>query len=345
MSQLEVIQNHAITNDVWANAYEFQTEGMRQYNNLIIGEDKAKLMFIAALALGRGNATLAGLPGGGKSTLLEGAHLIVAGIDEEHVASIPHRADLTPAQLVGDNTKAVRETISEDGSVKREEIGAMIQAILTREKKVVRIDEITRGNPFTLNAMLGILAKRSMTVNGVQTSFNNIELVASALNPEESLSSSFRAGAALASRQTFGAQLGNNTEAQTYDILDELIDNSWEATPEKVEKIITLPELHAIRASIPKVIIDSELAPVIKAAIYKTMIALGEGDKPSKESVGRLGTDIRDITKTLALLRGNVKATERDVYDAVEYRVTGALTMRGGNGTDVSNAMSAIYRG
>lgn len=352
MSQLEVMtpqliipgpEMSGITNDVFANAHDFYKSGMKQYEHLIIGEDKAKRMFIAALLMGRGNVVVSGIPGGGKSTLLENAHSIVAGIEDEHVAIIPHRTDLTPAQLVGDNTKAVKETIQGDGSVVREEIGAMIQAMLTTEKKVVQADEITRGNPYTINAVLGILAKRSMSVNGVQTKFNNIELVASALNPEESLSSSFRAGAALASRQTFGAQLGNNTQAQSFDILDEIFDNSWEASPEKVEKIITLRGLHAIRAYVPKVIIGDSVLTDAKVATYKAMNAMAESDNPSKEAIGRLGTDIRDITKTLALLRGNVRADEQDVHDALEYRVTGPLTMRGGNSTDVENAMNAIY--
>jgi len=345
MSQLEVISNHVITNDTFANAHEFNAEGMRQYDHLIIGEYDAKRMFIAGLALGRGNVLLAGIPGGGKSTLLEGAHLIIDGIEANDIASIPHRTDLTPAQLIGDSTKAVKETTGADGQVLREEISAIIHAILTPDKKKVEIDEITRGNPFVLNAILGILAKRSAVINGVRTDFSNIELVASALNPKESLSSSFRAGAALASRQTLGAQLGNNTQVQNLAISGDIWSNNWVSAPEKVEKVIDLAGLHAIRASIPKVIVGKSLLPQAASASVRTMEALAESDTPIDEAIGRISEDIRDITKTLALLDGEPRATEKNLYDAVEYRVTGALTMRGGDATDVKNTMNAIYKG
>lgn len=323
----------------------FRTEGMKQLDHLILNEKAAKEMIIAGFAYGKGNVLVAGEPGGGKSTLLQHAHRIIGGIEDDDVAFVPHRTDLTAAQLVGDYTDATKTTDFGDGSPTVEKIGASISPIISSEKKVIVFDEITRGNPMTLNAALGVLASRTIVVRGVTMPLDNLELIAAAMNPEESLTSSFRGGAALASRMTMGAQLGNTSEHETDYILDELWENDWEPTPDQMKSVITLDDLHLIRKSISRVIIDPAVKKEGKEISKLTRTALGSGDIASKEAIGRLSTDIRSIAKTLALLRGNTVVKPQDLHDAVLYRITGAITMRGGNGSDVDSVMGQIYKG
>src|SRR5579884_1069417 len=143
------------------DAHDFVTNSLEAYkgSRLLAAEERAAVMYLALLAMGANNGTagiLIGVPGGGKSRLLEHGHMVIDGIEDEDIAAIEHRIDLTPAQVVGDNT-SMKRSGTLHGESYEEHFTAEVEAILRSGKKIIKLDEITRGNPFALNAMLKIL--------------------------------------------------------------------------------------------------------------------------------------------------------------------------------------------
>jgi MoxR-like ATPase len=328
MLSLESAATHAAT---------FASEGIAQYDNLLIGEKRAKEMMIAGFILG-GNVLLAGQPGGGKSTMLENAHRIIGGIQDNEVAFVPHRADLTAAQLVGDAATIFRET-GED-PVMREKIMTMIASIITPESRVIIFDELTRGNPYVLNAALGFLAQRTLNANGKLFKMNGVELIASSANPDEGSKTTFRMPPALGSRQSLGAMLGDGDEAERDMIQDKLWDQNWKSTPELMTPIISTSMLHGIRAAVEKVPFNDEakrLGKKVSKATRDELAGLG-----IKEADGRITEQIRGTSRALTLMRGRSTTNETDIKDAVEYTLTGRLAAQPNGASRIEAATERV---
>jgi len=337
----------AISTEAQTYADVLYNKGHSELDKLIVAETDAKRMFLAGLAMGDGNVLLVGEPGGGKSTLIETATRIIDGIDNDRVAFVPHRADLTAAQLVGDSARSVKTVQGCEGLTTREVITAELESLINPHIQAVIFDEVNRSNPYALNAALGILAQRKMTVDGKSIPMNKLELVAASMNAGETLTASFKLTAALASRQTLGAILGAGSEAERDLIQDKLWDDGWESTPDDVNPVINLSQLHAVRAAIPKVILNDKLRAEGKQVSKNTRDRLRDPtvtDRIVKEADGRIATKLMRITKTLALLRGRTSADEQDLHDAVSYTVTGRLGLRGAEATEIEKVVSAIYR-
>ena len=335
-----------ISNDAVTCANVLYTQGEQQYGNLIVAEVIAKRMFLVALAMGDGNPLLAGEPGGGKSSLVEYATRIIQGIDEDKVVFVPHRADLTAAQLVGDSARSIKTVQDSEGRESREVITAELEPLISPDTQAVTFDEVTRLNPYALNAALGILAQRKITRDGKSIKMDKLQLIASAMNPGEKLSTSFKLGDAFASRQTLGAILGAGSEAERDMIQTELWKNRWQPTPDEVQPVISLSQLHMIRDSIPKVTINDKLVNEGMQIAKNTRDRLRDPtvtDRVVKEADGRITTNLIRITRTLALLRGRTGADSEDLHDAVSYTVTGRLALRGSDATEIAKVVSAIY--
>lgn len=323
------------------------TAGSQELDNAIIGEQLAKEMFMAALAMGDVNVVLIGKPGGGKSTLIENVYRVIDGITEDNVAFVPHRADLTAAEVVGESARSTRSVTNSKGVTTQETITAELEALINHNSQAVIFDELTRANPFALNAALGILAKRKMIVDRKIVRLNKIELVASAINPAEPLTASFKPTPALTSRQTMGAILGANDGAERELIQTAIWHDDWTETPELIEPVITLAELHQIRTAIPKVILSDVLKNAGKQATMNTRDALADEDLSPKtvdEADGRIAANLKRMTRTLTLLRGRVAADPQDLFDAVHYTVTGRLGFRGATKADINTVVDHIYR-
>ena len=133
---------------------------------MVISEERSKIMYIALLAMGASNG-MAGIqlghPGSSKSLMIKVGHQIVGGIEDQDVAKVPHRMDLQPAQLVGDDSEVVRIT-EKEGQEFREEMSQTMKAILTHDSKVLHFDEITRTSPYALNAALEIIQDGKISV-------------------------------------------------------------------------------------------------------------------------------------------------------------------------------------
>ena len=153
--------------------------------------------------------------------------------------------------------------------------------------------------------------------------------------------------AALGSRQTMGAILGANNEPERDIIQSAIWDDDWHETPELIDPVVTLPELHVVRRALTKVLFDDNMRLEGKLVSKRTIDALADGElheTPIIEADGRLSDKLKRITRTIALLRGRTTAQSQDLHSAVAYTVTGRLGFRGANKTTINAVVDHIYR-
>ncbi len=307
-------------------ATQLHDQGMEQLDNLILEEQAAKLMTIAGLVVGE-NVLYAGNPGGGKSTLTENLYRLVGGIDASDVADVPHRSDLTSAQLVGDTIDAVKRTSSDDGQEKIERISSDVIPIISQDSKIIRFDEINRLNTYAINAALRVLASRSITIRHESVPLKNLEMVISAMNPGESLRNSFRMADALVSRQAMGVVLGSQLDAEERKRVADKIWAGWVPTPEAMESAITLDGLHSVRRAARKVIVNDEMRKTGSQVGLNINDALTEAHVP--EADGRINVQLRSAAQALALLRGRQTVNGNDIHEAANFLVTARFSAIG----------------
>lgn len=318
--------SEAITNREMTLAVDLHDNGMEQLDHLMLEEQRAKLMTVAGLVVGE-NVLYIGNPGGGKSTLTENFYRLVDGIDPEHVADVPHRSDLTGAQLVGDSIDAVKRIQHGSAKPTEERISTDVTPIITQESKIIRFDEVNRLNTYTVNAALGILATRNITVRGQTKPLNNLEMVVSAMNPAETLQASFRMADALVSRQAMGVILGGHEDPTERERIADRIWGGWTPSPEAMKAVINLDELHVVREAAGNVIVSDEMRQVGKQLGIGASNELRNAGIP--EADGRINVQLRNASQALALMRGRTTVNSGDIHDATDFLMTARLGAKG----------------
>jgi MoxR-like ATPase len=326
-------------------AHGYFNNGREAYGKFMVGDPWAKQMYLAGLAMGAVNGmgiVLYGDPGGGKSLLMGKGHRIVEGITDDMVAPIPHRSDLTPAQLVGDQTPMETTHTSESGEITSDQYTAVIRALITPDSKVVLFDEANRTNPHAVQAALKILQDGRIDAyrNGVRKSTDTLDLVAFAEN-HFGTDYTFITDPALANRRAMGAFVGLSPEPEAtnegeYIPRTGLSDGAVHALanpyedPDKVndpvEPIVDTQALSIIRKGIHKVEYpekELDLTGKLVVDARKTMKELA-----LKSADNRITRQVMRIAQTLAMFNER-SVSEVDVVSAVIYALTARLASLG----------------
>lgn len=326
-------------------AHQFYTDGLGLYDEMIVGERRAKVMYLSLLAMGGKNGMggiVIGEPGGGKSAIMMYGETIVEGLDDSVVGKIPHRMDVQPAKLTGE-TSELEKRISRLGNEETENISAVLKAILNPEVKAVKADEITRVSPYALNAILGILQDGGVEgwVDGVKTRFSEFDLVVSAMNNYGTAFTN-RLDPAIVSRHGMGAFMGVREKGHiTKGGAAPWLNPDTEFIPRPAtDTAIDLEGLHKIRRAIPHVrIYEPEM--LLGMRLQTSMLdTLTEND--IREADPRPAIQLVRIAQTLAMFRRHKNVTESDIQEAVRYSLTARLGMRGEQEKDIDAASEGL---
>jgi MoxR-like ATPase len=313
-------------------ANEFFTAGMEQYDNMIVGETDAKQMYLALLAMGGENGMagmLLGHPGTGKSQLLKNGHRIVEGIDDEHVAKVEHREDMTPAELVGKTSEFTRSSNGPDG-ITHETISGKQKGIIRPGIKVVKFDELNRTSPVALNAALELLQDGKVEVgdDGEKIEGSEFDLVVSSIN-HYGTAWTHRLDPALAGRHGMGAITGRRESGKLSQAGETIWDNpnnSYVGKP-RLEAVTDLDRLHFVRSHIDKVEIPAEQREYGKH-MTATMLDALEGHGMSQGDP-RVALQIVRISRAFSMLNNQVHVTDANIRDAVKFGMTPRLGSMG----------------
>lgn len=306
-----------------AEAQSFYTEGMRELDKLAEGEGFAKRALLANMVLGQ-SLVLVGNPGGAKTTLAGNAYKLVDGIETEHLAVIPPSAELTPTQLVGGAMEVVRKEEGEESKAARSEVTGIIKPTT----KVIWANELNRMNPHGVNAAFEAYVDHVVDTTAGRVELNDFEFGVSTMNPNGGRYATFDVDPALASRHTFGIELGRKDSRERQQIVNA-IRKGFRPDPDKVEPVIDLATLHEIRESVKGVAIPGgDFGDWFDQSVLGTVDRLA--DFQVHEADGRITTQIADISKGLATLDGLDRIEDRHLQSAITYALgsrLGALTV------------------
>jgi MoxR-like ATPase len=219
------------TPDIRQTAHTYFREGMEEYDRMMIGEQRAKAMYLTLFALGAKNGMggiMVGAPGSGKSMLLGRGHEIIEDIDDSMVADVPHRQSLQDVELVGQQREMKRTTIS-DGEAFTDTLSTEVTPILRPGIRVVKFDEISRTSPLALNAALGILQDGGIKVghNGSaqQLDAGSFDMVVSSMNNFGTMFTN-KLDPAIVSRHAMGVITGERQPGALSEVGESIWDDA-----------------------------------------------------------------------------------------------------------------------
>jgi MoxR-like ATPase len=314
----------------------FLEDGVAEYDRVIAGERDSKVLYVAALAMGGQNASIAvtlAIPGTGKSRLLKYAERIVEGLGSDQVGIVPHREDLTGAELTGKSSKS-KKSGTKDGQEYSEEFVSELEAILHPGVAVVKLDEWNRASPLATNAGLELLQDGTIAVerHGVSEVISAFDLISATMNYYGTLfTHSF--DPAVLSRLAYGTEMGRHATGQLSEgaeaVWDTIGTGKYVGDPEVIP-IISRPNLQLIRSAIPKVDFASEYVDLGKKATRIMRDSLLEPGLDLPMGDARMSTQLVRVAQTLALLRGKEKGVgTEEIVDGSELMLTAKLGASG----------------
>jgi len=342
-------------------AGDFFTGGIESTGEFMKGDLWGRQMYLAGMAMGAVNGhgiALFGDPGGGKSLLLENGHKIIEGIEEEHVAIVPHNVELTVAQLLGEQIPMITEGTDREGNTYVETLSAIIRALIKHDTKIVEVDESNRGNPFIAQALLKVQQKGRAVIykEGKAQKTDIFDLMVFSEN-HYGTEDTIRHDPASINRRAMGAFLGmrpkvEQTESGLYVArsghseganyaLEHPNDPPQVDEPE-VRKVIDLEGLHLIREGIHRVKFgEKEIDLVDKLSYFMLEKMQAEGLRSADNRIVR---QIMRISQTLSLLNKRVQkakdgsesvvVADIDVKAAINYSMTARMASLGNNSED-----------
>jgi len=329
-------QDHSAEGDAMIRARNIANRklyqgGMQSLSEVIIGEERAKVMLLALGAMGAQNGTAGiaiGPPGGGKSMLMEQGYRVF-GIDPSRVARVPHREDLSASELIGKSTKMTKTTRQPNGDEVVENISSEISPIINGETQFVAFDEISRTSPLALNAAFKIMQDGGLEIVNSKGEIISSEFtfVLSSMNNHGTLfTHSLDPG--IGARHAMGVIMGHREKGK----LSEAGIKIWEDDPEiedtkEIKKVIEADELVIVRNAINYVHMAAEERSL------GMELTIGMLDELENNGITiadpRTGLQLKRVARTLALLSGAKAVNENHIREAVDYGMTarlGALT-------------------
>lgn len=320
-----------------AGAHEFYNNGLAQLDHLLIGEHEAKVGMLIAMASGL-NVVFVGEPGGGKTTLAANAHRIIEGIHDDDLAIVPPQSDLMPQQLIGGTTEFSKTTESM-GVSSTETTQTKVDAIVKPTTKVIFANEINRINPYAVNGILEALESGLLVTTAGTSRLNDLEYGVSTMNPSETRQGTFPMAAATASRHAIGAVLGGERTERRH-LISTVLDGRGNPEPDKVEAVIDLSSLHALRERaregtvVPGNLLGDATEIVERVVDGLKKHNIGEAD-------GRIAKQIGTIARTHAVLQGQEAVDKADVQHAARYVLMARLGILDGRGS-ISDVVAEI---
>lgn len=320
-------------------SYIFGQRVVEEYNKAIVGENDAKIMRATLLLAGAGNAMIGadfGNPGSGKSRLMKYTHQVVEGLNDSQVATIPHREDLTPAEIVGKSDSLVR-TVKTDEGQRTDEVTKKTNSLIHPGTKVLIFDELNRTGTAALNAALqvtqdggiDIATKEDLEEFSNTIKLNEFELIMAAWNHYGTLHT-HGIDPALVSRIAFGTELGRVPKGK---MITEASDQIWDH-PEKsysgdpgISPVISIKNLHLLREFV-------SLQPLGQEARELGKIAVGVMVESFKDrgiflADPRLSSQFVRGSQALSMIRGHKSVNEEDIASVGEMIITAKLCAAG----------------
>lgn len=332
----EIDQRAALT----GLAVGFYNHGLEQLdNNVIFGEDHAKAAMLVAMVR-RSNLILSGLPGGGKSTLAGSMHHLVEGVPEENAVWVPGISDMAPIQLTGGKViKKESVQIEEEGKddVEYDETRVTdLAGLVHPNAEFIVLDELTRMQPYTVNAVNPVLENRRLETNAGVVPLPGLVAVVATVNPGEIKQATFKLSDANTSRYTVGAAMGE-IEPELRKAMNKKV-REFQGKPENITPVISKEGLQAINHYITHHVSMGNMGDLVDDLTVKAADAIK--DHGVHETDNRITQQIQENAKALAGLRKpNGVVEQDDVTDATEMVIHARL---GAHGTKGSESISSI---
>jgi len=313
------------------------------FDQMLAGEKQAKDMIIALTVAGAKNGNggvLMGPPGTGKSLFMDHCHEIIDGYGQDQVAEVPHRADLTGAQLIGEYTE-LEKTEIKDGRSVNSVLKANVKPILDQGKKVVKFDEINRTSPMALNAALGILQNGGIRIyeKGVPVQLSEFDLVIAGMNNYGSRHT-FSTDPALASRFAMGSFMGVRERGSLSDAGKEIIKRD-NFSNQAVNTGFGSDHLQKMREAIPNVMLNEENRKLIGVIGAHALDAME--DRGLIMGDGRFLAQIKSMSRTFALLTRKESVKPVDVLTSYSYALTAKLGAMQETPREVAKTIEEVF--
>jgi MoxR-like ATPase len=327
-------------NDGLRAAFNLGTEGKKQINeHVLIGEDEAVDATQAAQLMG-GNLHYVSKHGGGKTKILRFGHLIIDGINK--VATTPARADLTGGEFSGTSLPLIISETDNEGRTTERSIENTARGIVNAGTQVLNLNELLRISPSALSSGLEIMESRELETGDGILSLNDLEYIVATSNPftKASRGNQFRAHGAAMSRFQLAVLMGD--EKYWEDITEKISLEQWKPTPELIEPVITLPELHLARKSLEKGIIFAEpQARYLQRVAMSAARVLNENN--AEELPGRINVHILETAKALTALKGEVRVSDETINKALDLKATAIIVgLRPKDDDDIRSMIDTI---
>lgn len=331
--------------DVPANVLmgDFYEDAIAAYDTVIAGEPQAKDMMVTLMVMGSRNGMggiLFGHPGTAKSTFLAMMDQVVEGYTSDNIAMVPHRADLTGAKLIGEETVLDKSEVK-DGETSFTQIITKIRPIFNKNTKVGKFDEINRTGPHALNAALEILQDGGLTVydNEGAKHISEFDIIIAAMNNYGALHT-FKLDPALMNRFAMGAFMGTRERGQLSAAGGELLTkDSYQA--KEVPKVITIDDLHRGREYIPRIMLGEDARRLIGIIGAHALDALEDMGDISGD--GRLIGQIKRMSRTFALLTRKESVKPVDILTSYQFALTAKLGAIGLRASETAKEIESIF--
>jgi MoxR-like ATPase len=301
----------------------FKDKAMAQYGHVAKGEEDAKFANVLGYLTGNNIAQI-GIPGGIKTGLNEASHLVIGGIESEHVAQIPTQVDLKPERVIGGRVQVERVTNDH-----KEEITTDIPSLISADTMKLEIDEITRANPQLLNALLELIRKGQIITTAGILAVPNLLMTGTTLNPAETRQATFPLADALSTRFAIGTIMGLRAPTTTASIM-----GGMEPQPDRIEAVTDLQELAAFKRYIAsdKVSLPDDMLTTGASIVHFVTDRLRD-EFNFDEADGRMAYQLRQLSKGVAAMNGHNTVTEEDLRKGAKYIYVGRLGMSGIRGS------------
>lgn len=296
-------------------------------NGVAFNENEAVDASIVGLVTG-GNVLFSGPPGGSKTNLAKGVLALFADLDREDFAIIPAQSDLSPERLVGGHMSNTKTVQGEEGSYK-EETGIEIPGIIRPNTAIIFADELNRTNPLAINAALPVFAEKTLVNTAGRFEMPRFVMSLLTMNPSERRSGTFEVVAAMASRASVGAIIGDPAAKTRDDRRNTISKIAQEDEPDfdAIPKLIDTSTLARMRLAIQRnmAIPSNDTVTTLLEDVVMGSID-GLRDMGYREADGRFARQVTANAKAIAALNAKPVVDEFSVKAAGKFVAAARLS-------------------
>ena len=262
---------------------------------VLFGQERLIDLVITGL-LAQGHLLLEGLPGLGKTELVNGLSQAL-GLDFKRIQFTP---DLLPGDITGNpmfnEENGKREFVFQPGPI----FGNLVLG-----------DEINRASPKTQSAMLEAMQERKVTVSGTTHELPKPFFVLATQNPIE-LEGTYALPEAQLDRFLFKLYIDRNS----VEILEKIVLHRELSVSPVIEQVMSKSDLQEMISQVRKIHIPDVVAKMIAQLVDATHPGQSKSADQVKFGAGpRAAIALASAVKAHALIKGRVHAGFEDVKD------------------------------